>query len=507
METLGKFAAFIRSKFFEEYVTEYLSVVTSMDIPLMKLFSHLTAQQLREMSKEGVIRYLEGFEHGTALKQAEESLRRWETDELPGVPKKAIKSSDIVLIYAAQKLTLNKFLALYTDDVHTVAAIVRELEEYYIQVQDKALQMLFRLQKETEDQLAEKNRQLEEAQALAHIGSWEYDARTNTSIASAELYHIFGLEPEEGPVDAQRFRELMHLDPDNQSHLAASFYYQSGRPYFQEFTITRANGEKRILQTRGESELDENGKVIKAHGTTQDITEIREAEIQKQLSQQKDEFISIASHELKTPLTSLKAYVQLIDKTLSPELAPTAGKYVAKAMEFTGKLEALISDLLDVSKIEAGKLQFDMQNFSIDQLIEDCIEMTRHSAPDYKIRLHGSSGETVRADRQRIEQVLLNYLSNAVKYSPKNKQIEVHIKSNGKQVEVAVQDYGIGIPAHKQNRIFERFFRVQNQNHHFQGLGIGLYISAEIIKRHQGKVWVESEEGKGSTFYFALPIR
>lgn len=501
------FAAFIKKEYFEEYLTEYLSVVQSMNIPLMKLFSHLTYEQLREMTRQGVQNYLEGFEHGTALEQAAESLRKWETDELPGVPKNAIESSDLVLVYAAQKLTLNKFLTLYTDDVHTVATIVRELEEYYIQVQDQALQMLFRLQKATEEKLADKNRQLEEAQALAHIGSWEYDARTNTSIVSTELYHIFGLEPQEGPVDANLFREMMNMDPTNESQQAASFHYALGLPYFQEFTITRSNGEKRILQTRGESILDEKGKVIKAHGTTQDITEIREAEIQKQLSQQKDEFISIASHELKTPLTSLKAYVQLIDKTLSSDSASMAGKYVAKAMEFTGKLEALISDLLDVSKIEAGKLQFNMQEFEIDQLVQDCIEMTRHSAPDYQITLHGSSGATMKADRQRIEQVLLNYLSNAVKYSPKNKQIEVYIHLKDKQVEVAVQDFGIGIPAPKQNRIFERFFRVQNKNHNFQGLGIGLYISAEIVKRHKGKVWVKSEEGKGSTFSFSLPVK
>jgi two-component system CheB/CheR fusion protein len=505
METLGAFAAFIREKRLEEYHKDYISHFKTLKIPIMRLFTHLSDEQLSEMSRPGTLRFLDGFIHGTALEQAAESLRQWETDTIPGISKKALLPSDLVLIYAAQKYSLYRFLPHYTDNVEKAVIIIRELEEYYSNVQDKAIQMLFRVQKETEAELEKKNKQLEEAQMLAHIGSWEWDLDDGKVWCSTELYNIFGLEPREERIESSYFREFMHnndmtiekyreaLDKDNH--------------FTFEFSIKRPNGEVRAVLSRGEVQFDEKDKPVKSIGTLQDITEIREAEVQRELNKQKDEFISIASHELKTPLTSLKAYVQLIDKTLDKELHKEAGNYVKKAIEFTGKLERLISDLLDVSKIEAGKLQFTMEDFDFDKLVHDCIEMTRHSAPDYEIVLQGNSGAIVHGDKQRLEQVLLNYLSNAVKYSPRNKKVLVNVECSKEHVQVDVSDHGIGIPMELQGRIFERFFRVNTASHQFQGLGIGLYISAEIIRRHNGKVWVESQEGEGSTFHFRLPVQ
>lgn len=504
MKTLGSFAAFIKNEFLEEYHKEYVAVVKGMNIPLMKMFSHLTDEQLMEMSKPGTISFLEGFEKDNALEQADKSLKQWETDTMPGISKKSIAPSDLVLVYAAQKFTLYKFLPLYTNDVHTTVHIVHVLEDYYTQVQDKAVQMLFRIQKEIEEELEKKNHQLEEAQQLAHIGSWEWDIANDMVSCSTEFYRIFGLEPCEGAIPSEHFRTFINSqEATSIEHYRE--YLDKNNHFSYEFTITRPTGEMRIVLSRGEMYFDEKGEPLKSIGTLQDITELREAEIQRELNKQKDEFISIASHELKTPLTSLKAYVQLIDKTLSPESKDAAGNYTKKAIEFTQKLERLIGDLLDVSKIEAGKLQFTMEEFDFDKLVDDCIEMTRHSAPDHIIGREGFSSAKVYGDKQRLEQVLLNYLSNAVKYSPRNPLIKVRVSRVEDFVQVGVSDNGIGIPQDMQNRIFERFFRVNNQSHQFQGLGIGLYISAEIIRRHNGKVWVNSEEGKGSTFYFRLP--
>ena len=234
----------------------------------------------------------------------------------------------------------------------------------------------------------------------------------------------------------------------------------------------------------------------------------KEAELlnTKVQDQKKDEFLSIASHELKTPLTSVKAYIQLLSEVLEKEDNKDAVKYVQKAQDGIEKLHSLVAELLDASRIQAGRLQLNITTFNFGDLVNSCIESIGHVSPAHTINVHGKADVEVRGDRNRLEQVLMNYLTNAAKYSPKYNKIVVNVTHYDDKVQVGVTDFGIGIPREKQDKVFERFYRVDNYNHSVQGLGIGLYISAEIIKRHRGKVWVESEEGKGSTFYFAIPV-
>lgn len=222
--------------------------------------------------------------------------------------------------------------------------------------------------------------------------------------------------------------------------------------------------------------------------------------------QKKEEFISIASHELKTPLTSIKAYVELISQVVDTDANPDTGWYIHKASAGIHKLENLISELLDISRIQAGKLQMNLTRFNFNELVDSCIENASHIPPFHKIHKRGNADFHINGDKERLEQALMNYLTNAIKYSPNNDRIIVNIAREGGEIKVGVTDFGIGIPKDEQEKVFERFYRVENIHHSVQGLGIGLYISSEIIKRHHGRVWMESEEGKGATFYFALPL-
>src|SRR5688572_22961036 len=197
MKALKKFAAYLLKESFEEYCNEYYKQVQTMDIPLMRLFAHLPANELKELAKVGVQKFLTDFKQGIALEQAEKALKLWETDTMPGIPKAAIHPSDLVLIYAAQKLTLNKYLLKYTSNCKEIVAIIKELEEYYMTIQNNAVQLLFKIQKDVEAALEKKNKQLEEAQSIAHIGSWEWDIRNDTIIWSDELYRIYGMQPQE----------------------------------------------------------------------------------------------------------------------------------------------------------------------------------------------------------------------------------------------------------------------------------------------------------------------
>jgi PAS domain S-box-containing protein len=224
----------------------------------------------------------------------------------------------------------------------------------------------------------------------------------------------------------------------------------------------------------------------------------------KELNEKKDDFIGMASHELKTPLTSISGYLQILQRLKGDE---NSKKFIAKTAQQVKKLSALVADLLDVSKVEAGKLQLSKENFDIADVLNEAIELIQHSNTTHQISIEKSIDSIILfGDPQRIEQVVINLLSNAIKYSPSANKIQVFLSHTDSEVKVSVKDEGFGIPADMLTNIFSRFYRVDNISPAISGLGIGLYISHDIIERHNGKLWAESELGKGSTFWFTLPI-
>lgn len=235
-------------------------------------------------------------------------------------------------------------------------------------------------------------------------------------------------------------------------------------------------------------------------------TLLEEIETRKRAERKKDEFISIASHELKTPLTSVKGYVQLLERSIDKGDIPTVKRHLQKAQVQLEKLNDLIADLLDISKIESGKLKFNKKYFNINLLLDNIVEIIQQSNPDFKIIKRGKVTEEVFADEMRIEQVIINFLTNAIKYSPGTSEVQINVSLENDEVTVAVRDFGIGIAPEQQENVFDKFYRVEETAIHFQGLGIGLYISSEIIRRHQGVVGVNSVFGEGSEFYFRIPL-
>ncbi|MDQ1140931.1 hybrid sensor histidine kinase/response regulator [Pedobacter agri] len=232
---------------------------------------------------------------------------------------------------------------------------------------------------------------------------------------------------------------------------------------------------------------------------------LEEIEFRKQAEHKKDEFISIASHELKTPLTSVKGYIQLLQRSLSRDNKEMAQNHLEKASVQLEKLNELIVDLLDISKIESGKMKFNMQHFCADSMVINAIEMLQQSNPDFRINKIGATNEDIFGDEMRLEQVVINFITNAIKYAPGTNQVNVTINIRDGKLYLAVKDFGIGISAEQQDKIFDKFYRVEENSHRFNGLGIGLYICAEIIKRHGGTIGVNSVPDEGSEFYFIVP--
>lgn len=232
----------------------------------------------------------------------------------------------------------------------------------------------------------------------------------------------------------------------------------------------------------------------------EDITE------RKQLEQQKDEFISIASHELKTPITSVKAYTQILGQRFR-KIGDTKSVILAEKMDVQlDKLTSLIGDLLDVTKIEAGRIQFNESRFDFNELVDGIVEELQRTTSKHIISKEFQPHITVSGDHDRIGQVITNFITNAIKYSPKADKIIVTTSTDHDNMTLSVQDFGLGLSEIDQAKVFERFYRVSGSDQNtYPGLGLGLYICSEIINRHDGRIWVTGKKDVGSTFFFSLP--
>jgi PAS domain S-box-containing protein len=265
------------------------------------------------------------------------------------------------------------------------------------------------------------------------------------------------------------------------------------------FPLRRHDGEYRWFLTRAYPVKDVNGNIEKWIGTNTDIHD------QKIKEQQKDDFISIASHEMKTPLTSAKGYLELLILLLSKE-NQTAFLFANKANQAVERLNSLVTELLDVSKIQNGKLDYNISTFYFNEMLDETIVDIQLTAKNHRLQITGNSVRKIKGDKDRLQQVLINLLSNAIKYSPNGEKVFIKVEELNGKIQVSVQDFGIGMSNQHLDKIFDRYYRVQEHAVYFQGLGIGLHISSNIIQRHEGKMWAESEPDKGSTFHFTLPM-
>ena len=227
------------------------------------------------------------------------------------------------------------------------------------------------------------------------------------------------------------------------------------------------------------------------------------------LSRLKDEFLSIASHELRTPVTSIKGYTQLAKTLIRENDLATSEEYLDIALDQIDRMSRLILELLDVSRIETGRLEIRREPIQWSTFVRDVVHRHHTAVSDRRFHLNvpDDDSKTVTGDRDRLEQVLGNLLENAVKYSPDGSEIFVSVEERNEAVVTSVCDRGIGIPTDELAQVFERFHRGRHvSSTNYGGLGLGLYITKQIVERHGGAIWVDSKEGSGTTFYFSLPV-
>ena len=346
----------------------------------------------------------------------------------------------------------------------------------------------------------ESEERLRLATEAAALATWDLNVQDMSFIYSPRLAEIFGHHPETAITLAQ-IRDQVNADDMQNIVLKAFQRSLITGIYLYEVRIYWPDGSLHWIKTQGIVLRDENKQPVRLLGTILDITESKRDEVRK------NDFIAMASHELKTPLTSLKAYIQLIALKMSSSNNNFISNELSKANQQVNKMTSLIHGFLDLSKLESGKLQLKMQDFDINELVNETIAEINGINPGRIITIDQQETFNIKADREKIEEVIDNFLSNAVKYSDKGSKISISCKKINDSVQVSVSDEGIGIKAADQEKLFQRYFRVESEKmKNIPGFGVGLYLSSEIIQRHNGKIWVESIEDKGSTFYFSLPL-
>lgn len=304
------------------------------------------------------------------------------------------------------------------------------------------------------------------------------------------------------------FLDLIHADDrvHIKSVLTEALKGFNNGEYENEFRIEVLNDNSfKWIKFKGKAYFNNERIAYRLVGTSLDVT-IQKIldQATKELLKKKDDFMSIASHELKTPITSLKACLQMLNKMKEKpnSMLITLVDQANKSME---RITTLIDNLLSANQLTEGQLHLNKTLFVLSTMIADCSRPIRF-AKEYEVIIRGNLNLIVRADANRIDQVVINFVNNAIKYAPESKNIYINIEKIDQRVKVSVSDCGPGIQTDKLEYLFDRFYRIDSAGMQYAGLGLGLYISAEIIKRHNGQIGVESEIDKGSTFWFTLPL-
>lgn len=399
--------------------------------------------------------------------------------------------------------------------------------------------------KEVHQQAEEKLRQsqasLAEAQRVAHIGSWELDLSSNELVWSDEVYRIFGLEPQQFGATYEAFLDSIHPDDREMVDEAYNNSVKTKTPYDIVHRLLLKDGTVKYVNERCETYYDDEGKPVRSLGTVQDVTELKQAELAlrqwsrelenrvlqrtaeleqrgkelaeanvnlEEMSRHKSQFLANMSHELRTPLNSIIGYTKLMLDGLEGEINEEQHKDLQTVYNNSRSLLALINDLLDLSKIEAGKITVSYEAFTIDELIDDVIPSMKQLAEGKGLALKHSVAPGINhlyADRAKTRQTLINILGNAVKFTDQG-GITLDITENNNEFVFSVSDTGMGINKEDLGAIFDSFAQA-GPSHiaGFEGTGLGLAISKQFVEMQGGKIWVESQFGKGSTFIFTLP--
>jgi len=343
----------------------------------------------------------------------------------------------------------------------------------------------------------ESQRRLNMALKYSKTAVWELDLREQTVFRSEGHDEIFGYQRRQDSWTLASY--FPHIwEEDLPKFKKAVSLFSTGHSMDLQLRLVTRDGSVRWVNFQGKTEPNSQGRPVKVLGVINDITR------DKLIERHKDDFISIASHELKTPVTILKAYLQLLNR-MKEGLSDRVQAVIGQANKSIDKIILLIDDLLNAGKSYQEQLELKKSTFNLTKIVQECCEQVSLSN-SHSIMISGPDDLQINADAERIGRVIINMLNNAIKYAPNSKEIKINVQHYSDMAKVSVTDQGPGIPEEKIPLLFDRYYQASHLETQYTGLGLGLFISAEIIKKHNGQIGVESEPQQGSTFWFTLPL-
>ena len=399
---------------------------------------------------------------------------------------------------------------------------IRDVEVYSSPVIVNSQQLLYSIihdvteRKKAETELNKRNMQLRTAQKIGHIGSWEFNLNTGLVDSSDEAKRIYGYDQDTAVLLIKDAQAVVLPEYRPMMDEAMKGLMEHGILYNVQFKITRQNdGAIRDIHSIAEYDADKNTII----GTIQDITERKKAEdallhakiVAEAANRSKDEFLATMSHELRTPLTSIIGFSDILMDNMFGELNDKQDRYVNHILDAGNHLLKLINDVLDLSKVEAGKMELQYESFSLSLAVDEVKTLLSPMAMDKRIKLIIAIDENIgeiNADRTKLKQVLYNLGSNAIKFTPEKGTVSIISRLSENMLHVCVKDTGVGISESDLSRLFQPFRQLNSYaTNEYAGTGLGLALVKKYVEMHNGKVWVDSTVGEGSKFWFSIPAK
>lgn len=367
------------------------------------------------------------------------------------------------------------------------------------------IEVLLRIHnQELEKRLAQHTERLELALEASKMGTWEWNIETGELIWSPEMKGLYGMEPGTN-VTVDKFFAALHPDDREMKKQVLGSAVQSGLPYAIEHRCVWADGSVHWIMGRGKA-YTKNGKAYRMVGTAMNVDERKEL---VRLNKAKDEFIALASHQLRTPATGVKQFVGMMLEGYAGDLTNEQETMLRHAYESNERQIRIIDSLLLVARVDAGKVVFTRKACDIVQLVHDVIDEQKIEFNKRQQKIIFEFPKALKAiiDPRYIRMVLENIISNAGKYSPVGKSIQINAKRSGQQVVISIHDKGVGISKADQQKLYQKFIRIDNPlSTAAGGNGLGLYWSKKIIDAHGGTIELESRPRRGTTFTIKLPL-
>jgi PAS domain S-box-containing protein len=506
MKNLKTFAAFLKNEKLTPYSQDSIALAKEMNIPVMKLFKDLSEEQLLHMSMNTNLHFLDSLIDDTALQNAGTNLKLWEENKMPGISRTDIQPSDLVLAYALQKKIMLTYLSQYTSSASEAILIMMELENYYTTVQEAAVKVFFKIQKETENLLRESEDRykdlFENTNDFIHILNLE----GNIQYVNKSWISGMGYSSEEvintsikrfiHPDFLERYTIADHKAVTEQTTelIEIILVAKNGTPLTVEGSINYKFLDKEPLFSRGIFRNITQRKAVEEELSNKTKELIRS-------NSELEQFAYVASHDLQEPLRMINSYIQLLASRYKDQLDQDANDFIDFAVDGSNRMRILINSLLEYSRVNRIK---PFQYINVQEILSEVLMDMDRSIRENSAIIQYSKLPDIYCDPVLMGLLFQNLIGNAIKFKGgESPVISISAERKGGHHLFAIKDNGIGIPKQYFDKIFVIFQRL-NTVDKYPGTGIGLAICKKIVERHGGEIWVTSEPGGGAVFYFTI---